>query len=343
MTVVDSENPGFFLYMHKSVIKTVGKTHIYELDEFGKSLLITLKKYGKTVCQEKIDLLEIDPEYGEFSPEPPRFFPLLLTWCVIILGFGLVGSVLFFALQAPWDKTLIGFTVFMLVVLAVGPVPFFRQSIFYIFRDRAKAQTGNFYFENSSTKNGMIYIEYLLKNRSDALALADRISALCRALQPGFAVPEVPLASCRFKKIYAELYREELKLFNDKRIKINSFKLDELVSKVIHVEKSHEVRNFICSFLAWILYLVPAGVVIAAWVASGDWISVAAMLICSLLPWFIGSYIWKKRSPKENYYLLQWQYVPDHFEDIVLDVAKENDAGAALFMDTLQKKLQRIF
>jgi hypothetical protein len=326
--------------MQKFTIKTVGKTNIYELDETKKTLLITRKKYGRTVRQENFDLQQLDPEYGEFAPETPRIFPLLLAWCVIILGFGLVGTVLFFALQSPWDKTLIGFIVFILAVLIIGPVPCFRQSLFYIFRDRAREQTGNFYFENSTTRSGVIYIEYLLKNRNDALELANRISSLCRASQRGISVPETPLTRCRFNKIYAELYCDGLKLFNDNHIKINMFKLDELVSKIFHVEKKHKIRNFICSFLAWILFLIPAAVVIAAWIASGDWIIVAAMLICSSLPWVIGSYIWKKRCPEENYYLLQWQYVPGHLEDIILDVLKGYDNESAYFIEKLKARLK---
>ena len=157
--------------MQTFTIKTVGKTNIYELDETKKTLLITRKKYGRTVRQENFDLQQLDPEYGEFAPETPRIFPLLLAWCVIILGFGLVGTVLFFALQSPWDKTLIGFIVFILAVLIIGPVPCFRQSLFYIFRDRAREQTGNFYFENSTTRsafyNDNVYYLIVYKTFTD--------------------------------------------------------------------------------------------------------------------------------------------------------------------------------
>lgn len=327
--------------MQTFTLKTVGKTHIYELDEAERKLFITCKKYGKDLWKNEFDLQELDPEYGEFAPEPPRVFPLLLAWCVAALGLGLAGILLFFALRQPWDKTLIGFIVFILAILIIGrPVPFFRESLFYIFRDRAKEQTGFFYFEGSTTQSGMINIEYLLKNRAYAFELVNKISALCRSSQRGFTVPETPLARCRFDKIYAELYRDELKLFNDDHIKINSFKLEELVSNIVHVETSHKVRNLICAFLAWILYLIPAGVVIAAWVASGDWIIGAAMLICSSLPWAIGGYIWKKRCPEENYYLLQWQYVPDHFEDIVLDVIPGRSAEAAGFIKMLEERMR---
>ena len=118
--------------MQKFTIKTVGKTNIYELDETKKTLLITRKKYGRTVRQENFDLQQLDPEYGEFAPETPRIFPLLLAWCVIILGFGLVGTVLFFALQSPWDKTLIGFIVFILAVIDTGKVVKYGKALHFL-------------------------------------------------------------------------------------------------------------------------------------------------------------------------------------------------------------------
>ena len=45
--------------MQKFTIKTVGKTNIYELDKTKKTLLITRKKYGRTVRQENFDLQQL--------------------------------------------------------------------------------------------------------------------------------------------------------------------------------------------------------------------------------------------------------------------------------------------
>ena len=325
--------------MNKILIKTVDKTRVWELDETQNLLKLKTFKKWRNTFEEKFDLRNYSGEVREAAPEKPRLLPLLLAWCVVVVGCSLMGAALYFVLQE--EQALVkGICIFLFVAIA-GPIPFFRKSIFYICRDRAKEQTGIFFLEPSGGAGCEIRIDYQLKSRQKVFEFVEKVSSLCRARNSDGPAPERPFARCRFSPWTAELFQDEIRFYNDYGVKTFFMSYDEVGSEIIYKKQSHKVRNFICSYLAWLLWVIPGVVAIWGLIEQG-WIIGAAMTTIALLPWAFGCYFWKLRRPDENFYSLQWELSSGEQQDIVLNVLKENDDEAAYFIEKLKKHLKEL-
>lgn len=321
--------------MQKFKIKTVGKTQFFELDESRNKLSIITRKWGKKDSRQEFDLQNYHPDFGEIVPEKSRLFPLILSWCVVVLGGSLFGfvfictmiNVLFYK-SGDFQSA----SIFLLAIL-LGPIPFFWQSLRYIFKERPLEQTGVFYFE-CLENDEHIKIEYLLKSRKYVLEMVKKISGLCRTPEKK-PQDEKRISACQFKNVYAELFPEEIRFFNEFGVKINTVSCRELLPEIIHEEKHYKIRNLICGIFAWLLWLSPLLFAIYGWILEG-WIIGSAILVCCLLPGAVGAYIWKLRRADVNVYCLQWEA---GYEDIILSVLPGKAEETAYFIKKLQKQL----
>lgn len=325
--------------MPRFTLKVPGLIQIFELDEREKTVSVTHLKWRKVVFEETFAIDELVPEYGEFAPSKPRIFPLILAWVVVILGCALMGTVLFFMIRDGEWKFIKGGM--MLLAILFGPVPYFRQSLFYIFRNRKKEQEGLFYFEHQEASVGNLHIHYLLDFRDEAKMLADKISRICRISQRGITIQDSPLARFKFEDMQAELYRQEIKFCNENNIKINSFELWEIMPEIDHIQNKYKWRNIISSTLAWLFWLPSLGL-IAFVAATEGLIETGAIIVCTLLPGVIGLYFWKLRRPEQDVYLLRREYIPGEIEEIPLSVPKGESSGAERFINELKKLLNLV-
>ena len=322
--------------MQRFTMKVPGLTQIFDLNETERTISVTNLKRRKVISEETFEISELLPEYGEFAPSKPRLFPLILAWVVVILGCALMGTVLFFMIRDGEWKFIKGGM--MLLAILFGPVPYFRQSLFYIFRNRKKEQEGLFYFEHQESSVGNLHIHYLLDFRDEAKMLADKISGICRISQRGITIQDSCLAKFQFKDTLAELYRSEIKFRNSNNVKIDAFALEEIQPEIIHLQNKYKWRNIISSTLAWLFWLPSLGL-IAFIAATEGLIETGAIIVITLLPGVIGLYFWKLRRPEQNIYLLRWGYAPGEIEDLPLSVPKGESAGAERFINDLKKLL----
>lgn len=324
--------------MPRFTMKVPGLTQIFELDEREKTVSVTHLKWRKVVFEETFAINELVPEYGEFAPSKPRLFPLILAWVVVVLGCALMGTVLFFMIQDGEWKFIKGGS--MLLAILLGPVPYFRQSLFYIFRNRKKEQEGLFYFEHQESSVGNLHIHYLLDFRDEAKMLADKISGICRISQRGITIQDSPLARFKFEDMQAELYRQEIKFCNENNIKINSFELWEIMPEIDHIQNQYKWRNIIAAALASLFWLPPLGLVI--YVAfTEDLVALGAVLVCSLLPGVLGLFFWKLRRPEQDTYILYYEDYPGNTDEIKLSVPKGESIGAERFINELKQLINQ--
>ena len=326
--------------MQRFTMKVPGLIQVFDLDENAKTISVTCSKRRKIISQETLEIGELIPEYGEFAPATPRIFPLILAWVVVIIGSLLFGSVTYFMLTSEQKEFTRGALTLLLALLA-GPIPGFRQSLFYIFRDRKKEQQGFFYFEHKEQNTVVLNIHYLLKFRKDALKLADKIANLSRSTQRGITIQESCLAKFQFKDTLAELYRSEIKFRNSNNIKIDSFAFEKIQPEIVHIQNKYKWRNIISSILAWLFWLPSLGL-IAFIAATEGLIETGAIIVITLLPGVIGLYFWKLRRPEQDVYLLRWEYIPGEIEEIPLSVPKGESAGAERFINDLKKLLNLV-
>ena len=324
--------------MVKLVVTTVGKTQVFELDEVEKLLKVTTARRWQKPFEEVFELCRYSGGYREAAPEKARLFPLILAWSVVITGSCLMGLALYFFLQGE-VKFVTAMCGFLFVVLA-GPMPFFKKSIFYIFRDRAIEETGVFFLESNRRYDPEIQIEYLLKDRAQVFRFVEKFSALCRSLVPETSPQEESLAQCPFASWSAGMFQDEIRFFNGYGVETFFMDYKEIVPEIIYKKQSHPLRNFLCSYPAWLLWVIPAVIVLWGLIEEG-WIIGAAMAVCALLPWALGIYLWKLRLPDENFYTLQWK-LSSGIRNIELHVLKGRDPEAAAFMEKLQKRLKEI-
>ena len=111
--------------MPETVIKIPGLTQIFTIDEREKTVAVISRNWRKVVSQHKFEAEKLVPEYCEKMAAVSRLFPLILAWWGVVLGLGLSGEVLYFAVK---DKdTAIMFS--LLLAALLGPVLYFRQSL----------------------------------------------------------------------------------------------------------------------------------------------------------------------------------------------------------------------
>ena len=325
--------------MHKFIIKSVAGTGIYELNEEKKVLHITIRKLWKSVFAQDVDLQQVNAEFCESLPEKSRLFPLLLSWSAAILGLLLLTFGIYFV-WAEGDGALLNKLKISLLVLVAGPIPFFYSSFKYIFKTRPREQLGFFAFYYFKADTTAFEILYQLERRNQAYKLAKLIAEYCRNT-PVPAQLQKNIKQ-RFNNIFAELSESELVFYNSEAVKIGAISYKDLSDEIIHIDRSHKIRNFFCTFLALLLWLPSLALIIYAAVDTRDWIIVSAMFICAILPGVLGVFFWKKRLKNENIYFIQDRFAPPSASvnnDVYLDAAGENEAQTGEFISELQKRL----
>ena len=330
--------------MDNVFFSAVGKyVYGFAINDKTLQLMCSIRKGKKTLSSNIVELAGFAPDIYEEPLLKQRLFPLILSWCVVIVGLALVIPGIWFLAFEDVEKTLWEKLKLAFFILLAGPMPAFYASINYIFNIRKKEQNGSFYFCQSDDLNTIFSIPYTRRNRVKAWEFARKIADICRKNAP--AKPQTKnITSFQFENSCAELHTGYLVTCwrNPEKTIAQKVAYSKLSSEILHVKEQHKIRNFFCTALALLFWLPSAGIIIFAAIDSKDWIVISAMFICAILPGVLGIFCWKKRLPAANFYLIQDRFSPpDEYSayDVVLEVGK-NETGAEEFIQALKKHIE---